>query len=164
MIFIKLCTNYTSITLYILNFLNTYFTSLNYNLYCTLHPNIKVTVNLDKGRSQRGRGGCPPFLAHVVYSSYSLIEKKRKRSKRTSIWKWPRRKKEKEKNGHPHKFSPLQILLLMSYKLASHQSQKIISNIYSLYYLNNTNHIFTTSVCKICSSYNYELVIFVYLF
>ena len=52
----------------------------------------------------------------------------------------------------------LQILLLMSYKLVSHQSQKIISNIYSLYFLINTNHIFTTSVCKICSSYDYELV------
>ena len=58
----------------------------------------------------------------------------------------------------------LQILLLMSYKLASHQLQKIISNIYSLYCLGNTNYIFTTSVCKICSSYDYELVIFVYLF
>ena len=83
MIFITLYTNYTSITLYILNFLNTYFTSLNYDLYCTLHPNIKVTVILDKGRSQRGRGGtCPPFLAHVVYSSYSLIEKKKKKNKK----------------------------------------------------------------------------------
>ena len=58
----------------------------------------------------------------------------------------------------------LQILLLMSYKLAPHQSQKIISNIYSLYCLSNTTHIFTTSICKICSSYDYELVIFVYLF
>ena len=58
----------------------------------------------------------------------------------------------------------LQILLFMSYKLASHQPQKIISNIYSLYCLSNTNHIFATSVCKICSSYDYELVIFVYLF
>ena len=52
----------------------------------------------------------------------------------------------------------------MSYKLASHQSQKIISNVYSLYCLGNTNYIFTTSVCKNCSSYDYELVIFVYLF
>ena len=58
----------------------------------------------------------------------------------------------------------LQILLFMSYKLASHQLQKIISNIYSLYWLSNTNHIFTTSVCKIYSSYDYELVIFIYLF
>ena len=56
----------------------------------------------------------------------------------------------------------LQILLLMSYKLACHQSQKIISNIYLLYFLSNTNHIFTPSVCKFFSSY--ELVIFVYLF
>ena len=56
----------------------------------------------------------------------------------------------------------LQILLLMSYKLACHQLQKIISNIYSLYFLNNTNHIFTPSVYKVFSSY--ELVIFVYLF
>ena len=58
----------------------------------------------------------------------------------------------------------LQILLLMSYKLASHQSQKIISNIYSLYCLSNTTHIFTTSICKIGYGYDYELVIFVYLF
>ena len=58
----------------------------------------------------------------------------------------------------------LQILLLMSYKLVFHQSQKIISNIYSLYCLGNNKHIFTTLVCKICSSYDYELVIFVYLF
>ena len=56
----------------------------------------------------------------------------------------------------------LQILLLMSYKLACHQLQKIISNIYSLYFLSNTNHIFTPSVCKAFSSY--ELVIFIYLF
>ena len=56
----------------------------------------------------------------------------------------------------------LQILLLMSYKLACHQSQKIISNINSLYFLSNTNHIFTPSICKFFSSY--ELVIFVYLF
>ena len=56
----------------------------------------------------------------------------------------------------------LQILLLMSYKLACHQSQKIISNIYLLYFLSNTNYIFTPSVCKFFSSY--ELVIFVYLF
>ena len=76
--------NYISITLYILNFLNTYFTFLNYDLYYTLHTNIKVTVNLDKGWSQRGRGGTyPPFLAYVVYSSYSLVEKKRKRKKWT---------------------------------------------------------------------------------
>ena len=58
----------------------------------------------------------------------------------------------------------LLILLLMSYKLASHQSQKIISNVYSLYCLGNTNYIFTILVCKICSSYDYELAIFVYLF
>ena len=56
----------------------------------------------------------------------------------------------------------LQILLIMSYKLACHQSQKIISNIYSLYFLSNTNHIFTPLVCKFFSSY--ELVIFIYLF
>ena len=56
----------------------------------------------------------------------------------------------------------LQILLLMSYKLACHQSQKIISNIYSLYFLSNTNHILTPSVYKFFSSY--ESVIFVYLF
>ena len=43
----------------------------------------------------------------------------------------------------------LQILLLISYKLACHQSQKIIINSYWLYCLNITNHIFTTSVCKI---------------
>ena len=55
----------------------------------------------------------------------------------------------------------LQILLLMSYKLACHQSQKIISNIYSLYFLSNTNHILTPSVYKFFSSY--ELVIlFIY--
>ena len=47
----------------------------------------------------------------------------------------------------------LQILLLMSYKLACHQLQKIISNIYSLYFLRKTNHIFTPSVCKVFSSY-----------
>ena len=40
----------------------------------------------------------------------------------------------------------------------------IISNIYSLYCLSNITHIFTTSICKICCSYVYELVIFVYLF
>ena len=56
----------------------------------------------------------------------------------------------------------LQILLFMSYKLACHQSQKIISNIYSLYFLSNTNHILTPSVYKFFSSY--ELVIFVCLF
>ena len=56
----------------------------------------------------------------------------------------------------------LQILLLMSYKLACHQLQKIISNIYSLYFLSTTNHIFTLSDCKFFSSY--KLVIFVYLF
>ena len=56
----------------------------------------------------------------------------------------------------------LQILLLISYKLTCHQLQKIISNIYSLHFLSNTNHIFTPSVCKVFSSY--ELVIFVYLF
>ena len=56
----------------------------------------------------------------------------------------------------------LQILLLMSYKLSCHQLQKIISNIYSLYFLSNSNHIFTPLVCKVFSSY--ELVIFVYLF
>ena len=55
----------------------------------------------------------------------------------------------------------LQILLLMSYKLACHKSQKIISNIYSLYFLSNTNHILTPSVYKLFSSY--ELVIlFIY--
>ena len=36
------------------------------------------------------------------------------------------------------------------------------SNIYSLYFLSNTNHIFTPSICKVFSSY--EFVIFVYLF
>ena len=56
----------------------------------------------------------------------------------------------------------LQILLLISYKLAYHQLQKIISKIYSLYFLSNTNHIFTPSVYKVFSSC--ELVIFVYLF
>ena len=56
----------------------------------------------------------------------------------------------------------LQILLLISYKLACHQSKKIILNIYSLYFLSNTNNIFTPLVCKFFSSY--ELVIFVYLF
>ena len=56
----------------------------------------------------------------------------------------------------------LQILLLISYKLSCHQLQKIISNIYSLYFLSNTNHIFTPSVCKVFSSY--KLVFFVYLF
>ena len=56
----------------------------------------------------------------------------------------------------------LQILLLIFYKLVCYQSQKIISNIYSLYFLSNTNHIFTPSVCKFFSYY--ELVIFVYLF
>ena len=39
---------------------------------------------------------------------------------------------------------------------------KIISNIYSLYFLSNTNHILTPSVYKFFSSY--ESVIFVYLF
>ena len=43
----------------------------------------------------------------------------------------------------------LQILLFTSYKLACHQSQEIVTNIYSLYCLNNTNHIFTTTVCKL---------------
>ena len=43
----------------------------------------------------------------------------------------------------------LQILLLISYKLACHQSQKIILNIYSLYCLSNTNHIFTTLIYKL---------------
>ena len=52
-----------------------------------------------------------------------------------------------------------QILLFMSYKLACYQSQKIISNIYSLYFLSNINHIITPSVYKFFSSY--ELVIFV---
>ena len=47
----------------------------------------------------------------------------------------------------------LQILLLISYKLACHQSQKIISNIYSLYFLSNTNHILTPSIYKFSSSY-----------
>ena len=56
----------------------------------------------------------------------------------------------------------LQMLLFMSYKLVCYQSQKIISNIYSLYFLSNTNNIFTPLVCKFFSSY--ELVIFVYLF
>ena len=56
----------------------------------------------------------------------------------------------------------LQILLLMSYKLVYHWLQKIISNIYSLYFLSNTSHIFTRLVCKFFSSY--ELIIFVYLF
>ena len=51
----------------------------------------------------------------------------------------------------------LQILLFMSYKLACHQLQKIISKIYSLYFLSNTNHIFTPSVYKVFSSC--ELVI-----
>ena len=50
----------------------------------------------------------------------------------------------------------LQILLLMSYKLACHQSKIIISNIYSLYFLNNTNHIFTPLVCKFFSSYEVD--------
>ena len=39
---------------------------------------------------------------------------------------------------------------------------KKISNIYLIYFLSNTNHIFTPSVCKFFS--RYELVIFVYLF
>ena len=56
----------------------------------------------------------------------------------------------------------LQILLLMSYKLACHRLQKIISNIYSLYFLSNTNHILTQTIYKYFSSY--KLVIFVYLF
>ena len=56
----------------------------------------------------------------------------------------------------------LQILLLMSYKLVYYQSQKIISNIYSLYFLSNSNHVLIPSVYKFFSSY--ELVIFVYLF
>ena len=43
----------------------------------------------------------------------------------------------------------LQILVLISYKLTSHESQKIILNIYSLYCLSNTNHIFTLSIYKI---------------
>ena len=43
----------------------------------------------------------------------------------------------------------LQILLLRSYKLARHQSQKIILNIYSLYCLSNTHHIFSTSIYKL---------------
>ena len=42
------------------------------------------------------------------------------------------------------------------------KKKKTISKIYSLYFLSNTNHIFTPSVCKFFSSY--ELVIFVYLF
>ena len=48
----------------------------------------------------------------------------------------------------------------MSYKLACHQLQKIISNAYSLYFVSNTNHIFTPSVCKFFNSY--EFVIFIY--
>ena len=43
----------------------------------------------------------------------------------------------------------LQILLFISYKLTCHRLQKIITNIYSLYCLNNTNHIFTTSVYQL---------------
>ena len=43
----------------------------------------------------------------------------------------------------------LQILLFTSYKLAYHQSQEIVTNIYSVYCLNNTNYIFTTTVCKL---------------
>ena len=43
----------------------------------------------------------------------------------------------------------LQILLLISYKLSHHQSQKIILNIYTLYCLSNTNHIFTTLIYKL---------------
>ena len=43
----------------------------------------------------------------------------------------------------------LQILLLISYKLSHHQSQKIILNIYSLYCLSNTNRIFTTLIYKL---------------
>ena len=43
----------------------------------------------------------------------------------------------------------LQILVLISYKLTCHKSQKIILNIYSLYCLGNTNHIFTLSIYKL---------------
>ena len=43
----------------------------------------------------------------------------------------------------------LQILVLISYKLTCHESQKIILNIYSLYCLSNTNHIFTLSIYKL---------------
>ena len=55
----------------------------------------------------------------------------------------------------------LQILLLISYKLACHQSQKIISNIYLLYFLNNTNHILTSSIYKFVSSYE-SVFLFIY--
>ena len=55
----------------------------------------------------------------------------------------------------------LQILLLMSYKLACHQSQKIISNIYSLYFLSNTNNILTPSVYKFLVAMN-RLFLFIY--
>ena len=43
----------------------------------------------------------------------------------------------------------LQILVLISYKLTCHESQKIILNIYSLYCLSNTNHNFTLSIYKL---------------
>ena len=59
------------------------------------------------------------------------------------------------------KLEILQILLLMSYKLACHQSQKIISNIYSLYFLSNTNHILTPSVYKFLVAMN-RLFLFIY--
>ena len=132
MIFITLCTNYTSITLYILNFLNTYFTSLNYDLHCTLHPNIKVTVILDKGRSQRGRGGtCPPFLAHVVYSSYSLVEKKKKKIKKDTHLKVTQEKKRKRK-----KWTPTQIFSITNF--TTYILQIDISSITK----NNFKHIF----------------------
>ena len=56
----------------------------------------------------------------------------------------------------------LQILLLMSYKLACHQSQKIISTIYSLYFLSNTNHIFTSQFVNFLVAMNWLFYLFIY--